>query len=99
MVSTDSIDNPEDTTAGKSGLRKYWNLVFAVPNTSDYWLVMIRNKKIKDIIKVMGDPLDKTDFIDNMDSLINSNEALHIAKDEASLASSVSIISGLSKII
>lgn len=85
MVSTDSIDNPEDTTAGKLGLRKYWNLVFAVPDTTDYWIVMIRNKNIKDIIKVMGSSLDKTDFIDNMDSLINSNEALLIAKDEYKL--------------
>jgi hypothetical protein len=85
MGSADSNDNPEDITAGKSGLRKYWNVVFAVPSTTDYWLVMVRNKKIKDIIKVMGASLDKTDFIDNMDSLINSNEALHIAKDEYKL--------------
>lgn len=82
MVSTDSIDNPEDTTAGESGSRKYWNLIFAVPNTSDNWIVLVRNKKIKDIIKVKGDSLDKTDLIDNMDSFINSNEALLIAKNE-----------------
>jgi hypothetical protein len=82
MVSTDSIDNPEDTTAGISGLRKYWNLIFTVPNTTSNWIVMVRNKKVKDIIKVKGDSLDKTDLIDNMDSLINSKEALLIAKIE-----------------
>jgi hypothetical protein len=46
---------------------------------------MVRNKKIEDIIKVMGVSLDKTELIDNMDSLINSNEALLIAKDEYKL--------------
>lgn len=85
MGSADSNNNPEDKTAGKSGLRKYWNLDFAAPNTTEHWIVMIRNKRIKDIIKVIGFSMDKTDFIDRMDSLINSNEALQIAQDEYKL--------------
>lgn len=85
MGSADSMYNPEDKTAGKSGLRKYWNLHFAVPDTADHWIIMIRNKRIKDIIKVTGFSMDKTDFIDEMNSLINSKEALHIAKDEYNL--------------
>jgi len=85
ISSTNSIKNPEDITAGKFGLRKYWNLIFTEPNTTDYWLVFIRNKRIKEIVKVIGSSMNETDLIENMDSLINSNEALRIAKEDYKL--------------
>jgi hypothetical protein len=77
--------NPEDKTAGKSDLRKYWNSDFAVLNTTDHWIVTIRNKKVKDVIKATGLSLGKVDFIVDMDFLIIFNESLHIAKDEYKL--------------
>lgn len=85
MGSADSAQNPEDKSAGKTGLRRYWNLDFAIPNTTDHWIVFIRNKKIKDILKVVGFSLDKTDLIEDMGALINSKEALQIAKDHYKL--------------
>lgn len=85
MGSADGMYDPEDKSAGKTGLRRYWNLDFALPNTTEHWIVTIRDKKVKDIIQVKGISRDKTDLIDDMDSLINSKEALRIAKIEYKL--------------
>jgi hypothetical protein len=82
MGSADSSQNPEDKTAGKTGLRRYWNLDFTIPNTTDHWIVFIRNKKVKDIIKVIGFSMNKADLIEDMASLISTKQALQIAKNE-----------------
>lgn len=46
---------------------------------------MIREKKITETLKLMGPPMDKKDLFDNMDSLIDSKEALEIARNKYKL--------------
>lgn len=85
MGSADGMYDPEDKSAGKTGLRRYWNLDFAVPNTTEHWIVTVRDKKINDVVKVTGISKDRNDLVDDMNSLINTKEALRIAKEEYKL--------------
>ncbi|ABX42500.1 hypothetical protein [Lachnoclostridium phytofermentans] len=83
--STDSILSKEDNNAGKNGERNSWNLFFSVPNSSELWLVTIRDHKIKDFKKTIGPSYDRKDLIDKKEFTLDSKEALKIAKKEFEL--------------
>lgn len=83
--SNDSFLKTEDKTAGNQGLRRYWNIVFTIPDTTEHWLVGVRDKKVKDLVKIEEYPKEKSTLIDNMNSLIDSKEALKVAIQEYNL--------------
>ena len=63
ITSADPIDNSDDINAGENGLRRCWSLDFAVPNSSDHWIVTIKDLKIKDLIPLSGIIEDKSNLI------------------------------------
>lgn len=81
ISSTDSILSKEENNAGKNGRRNSWNLIFAVPNSSESWIVTIRDHKVRDLVKGMG-LYDRKDLIDKNEFTIDSKEALKIVKKE-----------------
>jgi len=80
LTSADSMYHPEDSKAGANGRRRYWNLSFTVPNISEGWIVQIKDRKIKNIVKVSTMINNTSILIDDMEHFIDSKEALKIAK-------------------
>lgn len=82
MISADPFNYKGDNNVGSDGTRTLWNLDFAVPNTSEHWVVFIRNNKVAKIIKAMDIVYDRDSLIDKNELTIDSKDALEIVKKE-----------------
>jgi hypothetical protein len=84
VSSHDSMET-EDRSAGKHGVRRYWYVQFAIPNSTQYWIAAVNDQKVTDMIKVMGISYDQSKFIGKEEFLMDSKDALKIAQKEYKL--------------
>lgn len=82
LVSIISMDsqNANDYNDGLYGKRRYWNVLYAAPNSSEQILYIIKDKKIENIINV-SDTNSRDAIIDFRKINITSTHALEYAQN------------------
>lgn len=80
-----SVDEPKSTTdQGKNGKRRYWNMIFANPNSTDEeYIISIRDKEVE--IEPIQQKIDSTQFINMDDLLLTSEKAVSSAINDYGL--------------
>ncbi|MFA9377020.1 MAG: hypothetical protein ACERKZ_09750 [Lachnotalea sp.] len=79
MTSAD-VEGQKEHYEGIKGIRNNWNIDFAVPDSTTHYIIQIENGKIIKTSKTVGVKKYKNELIASQDLLINSPEALKIAK-------------------
>lgn len=84
LYSGTSVDNDEGIT-GDDGKRRYWNILFGIPDTNRIFLVQIKDAEIKESVDITskGDtPMPKNYFIDDLSEIkFDTPELLKKAKE------------------
>ncbi|WP_217588220.1 hypothetical protein [Lentibacillus saliphilus] len=78
-----SVDNDEGITGG-DGKRRYWDILFGIPDTNKIFLVQIQDAEIKKAIDITSEddtPIPKNYFIDNSEIKFDTPELLKKAKE------------------
>jgi hypothetical protein len=80
-----SVDEPTSTPDdGKNGRRRYWNMIFADPTSSDKeFIVSIHDRTVK-VVPIQSE-IDRTQFINMNDLKLTSEKAVSMAINDYGL--------------
>jgi hypothetical protein len=88
LVSITSSDkeNIIDLKDGSNSNRRFWNLEYAVPNTSVHYIVEIADRHVSQVTEVKGAKLDESKFIKFDSIALDTTKALSRAIKEFQLS-------------